>query len=86
MGKPLAQVVSDLASVGIDALTVALVHGLKHEDAAVNRNLMMKRLESHVEHGGSIQPLFSAVLEALTSSGVFRTAEDAAGKTQATTA
>ena len=83
-GKPLAQILMDLSSVGIDALCIALLHGLKHEDQSLNANLVLKLLDKHVESGESLQPLYRAVSQALEETGVFRTSEDVAeGKQKA---
>lgn len=83
-GKPLAQILMDLSSVGIDALSTALLHGLKHEDPTLNPSLVMRLLERHVESGESLQPLYRGVSQALEETGVFRTSEDVAeGKQKA---
>lgn len=82
-GKPLAGILHDLSSIGIDALVIALYHGLKHDDAGLNQSLVLKMLEKHVQNGESLQPVFAAVSKALDESGVFRTSEDVAqGKSQ----
>lgn len=82
-GKPLAGILHDLSAIGIDALVIALYHGLKHEDAALNQSLVLKMLDKHVTSGESLQPVFRAVSQALEDTGVFRTSEDVAeGKSQ----
>ena len=77
-GKPLAGILHDLSAVGIDALVIALYHGLKHEDSGLNQNLVLKMLDKHIANGESLQPIFRAVSTALDKSGVFRTSEDVA--------
>ena len=85
-GRPLASVLQDLSLIGINALVVALHHGLKHEDPTLNPNRVVKILEAHIEAGNSLQPIYVAVSKALEATGVFRTAEDAeAGKSQTPT-
>jgi hypothetical protein len=75
-GKPLASIIQDLSSVGIDALIITLFHGLKHEDPTLNTNLILKMVDQHMVSGESLQPLYKAVIEALEGTGVFRTSED----------
>ena len=82
-GKPLASILHDLSLVGINALVIALYHGLKHEDVTLNTSRLMKILEAHVDGGNSLQPLYGAVSKALENTGVFRTTEDVeSGKLQ----
>lgn len=82
-GKPLGDLIRDLSRLGINALVIALLHGLKHEDSALNINLVIKMLDRHLEAGHSLQPLYDAVSEAIEKTGVFRTHEDATeGKSQ----
>lgn len=82
-GRPLGDVIHDLSRLGINALVVALLHGLKHEDSALSVNLIMKMLDRYLESGESLQPLYDAVSESLDKTGVFRTQTQVAeGKSQ----
>lgn len=75
-GKPLARIINDLRSMGIDALIVSLYHGLKKEDPTLNVNLLLKIIQKYMDDGNSLQPLYRAVSKALDDTGVFRTSED----------
>jgi hypothetical protein len=75
-GKPLASLLQDLSLVGINALIIALQHGLKHEDPTLNTNRLTTIIEAHIDAGNSLQPLYAAISKALEDTGVFRTTED----------
>jgi hypothetical protein len=82
-GKPLASILQDLSLIGINALIIALYHGLKHEDPTLNSNRLLKMVEAHLEAGESLQPLYGGISKALESTGAFRTSEDVtSGKTK----
>jgi hypothetical protein len=84
--KPLGSILQDISQFGINALVLALYHGLKKEDPTLNLNLVEKILEDHLESGHSLQPVYHAVGKALEASNVFRTSEDvASGKAQTPT-
>lgn len=70
-GKTIGHVVEDLKAFGINTLILCLVVGLKHEEPSINVNLVTKRVESHLESGKLISPIFDAVAEALNKSKVF---------------
>jgi hypothetical protein len=85
-GKPLASILQDLSLIGINALIIALYHGLKKEDPSLNANLVERMLEAHLDAGNSLQPVYMAVSKAIEETNVFRTSEDAAsGKAQTPT-
>lgn len=85
-GKPLTAVVQDLSLIGMNALVVALYHGLKQDDPTLNSARLVKILETHLEAGKSLQPIYVAVSKALEETGVFRMTEDVEGKEPAAAA
>jgi len=75
-GKPLGGILDELGQLGINAVCVALICGLKHEDPTLTPNLMVKILSDYLERGGTLDTVYGAVKEALDGSGLFRTKND----------
>lgn len=75
-GKPLADVVNDLARMGVNALVLSLWAGLKHEDRTLNPKLVERMLSTYIEQKKSLRVLGRAVNDALDETGLFRTEDD----------
>jgi hypothetical protein len=50
-GKSLGEVLGQIASLGINAMVVALWAGLKHEDKSLNLGLVTRMLDAHLRAG-----------------------------------
>lgn len=69
LNKTTREVMSDLAMLSFNTLVVALWAGLKHEDTALNINLVRKYFRTYEKlPGADIKALFKAVLDALKQS------------------
>jgi hypothetical protein len=75
-GKPLGQILNDLAQMGLNALILSLIAGLKHEDQGLTVNLMTKIVDQAIKDGVTLDTVFAAVRKALEESGLFKTQED----------
>lgn len=74
--RPLGTIIHDLSSVGMNVLVLALYHGLKADDKALNPNLVERILDDHLKNGGRLGPIYDSITKALEESGVFRSAGD----------
>lgn len=74
-GEPLGKIVSNLGQMGINALTMSLWAGLKHEDRTLTPNLVTKLLEKYLDDGKSLKKLMTAVNDAIDQSGLFKSVE-----------
>jgi hypothetical protein len=75
-GKPLGEILNDLSRMSLTVLCLSLLHGLKHEDATLNVNLVSRILKTYLETGGTLDTVYEKVKDALEQSGLFRTKED----------
>lgn len=77
--RPLGSVLDDLSRMSMSALTIALLHGLKHEDVTLNMRRVDRMLEEYLEGGGTLDVVYGKVKDALDGSGLFRTKDDPVG-------
>lgn len=75
-GKPLAGIINDIGQIGVTAIVASLWAGLKHQDKALNLNLVAKMLDTYLENGGDVRVLTRAVSQAIEDTGLFRNALD----------
>lgn len=75
-GKPLADIVNDLARLGVNVLVLSLWAGLKHEDRALNPKLVERMLSSYIAEKKSLRKLGQAVNDALDETGLFNSESD----------
>jgi hypothetical protein len=87
-GKTLGNILSDVLSLGVNAITVALWAGLKHEDKSLNVNLVTKILAAYLKAGigekrtkTRLRLIGDALDDALHETGLFEKA-DAEGNAQ----
>lgn len=76
LDKPLVNVYADILRRGINATTVALWAGLKHEDPSMTTNLARKLLQAYLDRGGKFQPVTDAIEKAFKAAGVFDKDDD----------
>lgn len=81
-GKPLADVITDLSRLGVNALVLSLWAGLKHEDRTLNPRLVERMLSSYIAEKKSIRLLGRAVNDALEETGLFRNEDEPEGNSQ----
>jgi hypothetical protein len=75
-GQPLGNIVTQLGQLGVNALVVALWAGLKHEDRTLTPAGVTKRLETYLKNGGKLQPLATALNDALEECGLFAASDE----------
>lgn len=75
-GKPLADVVNDLARMGVNTLVMALWAGLKHEDRGLNPKLVERMLTNYIQEKRSLRALGRAINDALDETGLFRNEDE----------
>ena len=84
-GRPLSNIIGDITRLGINAITVALYAGLKHEDRALNINLVTKILDSHITKAkgsgkNELRVVSRALSDAIEETGLFE--DDTEGNAQ----
>jgi hypothetical protein len=84
-GRPLSTIISDITRLGINAITVALYTGLKHEDRGLNINLVTKILDSHITRAkgsgkNQLRVISRALSDAIEEVGLFE--DDTEGNAQ----
>jgi hypothetical protein len=84
-GKPLSSIIGDITRLGVNAITVALFAGLKHEDRGLNINLVTKMLDSHITKAkgsgkNELRVLARALSDAIEETGLFE--DDMEGNAQ----
>jgi hypothetical protein len=84
-GKPLSNIIGDITRLGINAITVALYAGLKHEDRSLNINLVTKILDSHIKKAkgsgrNELRIISRALSDAIDETGLFE--DDTEGNAQ----
>jgi len=76
-GKPLGQIVNDIAALSITAIQMSLAHGLKHEDQSLTTSLILKMLQTALrEQRITLDVVVHQLRLAFDESGMFRTADD----------
>lgn len=75
-GKPLADIVNDLARLGVNVLVLSLWAGLKHEDRTLNPRLVERMLSTYIAEKKSLRTLGRAVNDALDETGLFRNEDE----------
>jgi hypothetical protein len=75
-GKPLASIVNDLASIGVNAIVLALWAGLKHEDRTLNPKLVERMLSTYIKNKKSLRVLARALNDGIEETGLFRNEDD----------
>lgn len=74
--RPLGEILNDLSRMSLTAVSLALLHGLKHEDPTLNKRLVDRILEGYIKGGGTLDVVYGKVKDALDGSGLFRTKDD----------
>lgn len=78
-GKPMFGIIGDMQRLSITAITAALWAGLKHEDKALNINLVTKILGTYIKGGNGAEKsraLVRAIDEAISETGLFASEDD----------
>jgi CHASE2 domain-containing sensor protein len=74
----LAQILSRLAEAEPEAISWAILMGLRHEDKKITLEKVDDMIQAHFERGGRIADLLNVVLEGINASGIVRVPKEEA--------